>query len=112
MDRRGNAFSVTPSDGYGSGAVIPGLGLHISERGSQSSLDPTNPNVIAPGKRPRLTPNPALLCREGRPYITFGSPGNDRQPQAMTQAKLTVMEQFPAGPDEREFYMVRRLPED
>ena len=91
MDRYGNAFSATPSDAYASGAVIPGLGLHISERGSQSSLDPTNPNVVAPGKRPRLTPNPALLCRDGVPYITFGSPGNDRQPQAMTQALSNVL---------------------
>ena len=91
MDRQGNAFSATPSDGYGSGAVIPGLGLHISERGSQSSLDPANPNVVAPGKRPRLTPNPALLCRGGVPYMTFGSPGNDRQPQAMTQALSNVV---------------------
>jgi gamma-glutamyltranspeptidase/glutathione hydrolase len=91
MDRHGNAFSATPSDGYGNGAVIAGLGLHISERGSQSSLDPTNPNAVAPGKRPRLTPNPALVCRGGVPYMTFGSPGNDRQPQAMTQALSNVL---------------------
>ena len=91
MDRHGNAFSATPSDGYGNGAVIPGLGLHISERGSQSSLDPANPNVLAPGKRPRLTPNPALVCRGGVPYMAFGSPGNDRQPQAMTQVLGNIL---------------------
>jgi len=91
IDREGNAFSATPSDGYGNGAVIPGLGLHISERGSQASLDPANPNAVAPGKRPRLTPNPALLCRDGVPCIAFGTPGNDRQPQAMTQALSNVL---------------------
>jgi hypothetical protein len=41
-------------------------------------------------------------------WITFdfGSPAPTR-----TQAKVTVREQFPEGPDETEFYMVRRLPE-
>jgi len=85
MDRDGNIFSATPSDGYGQGEVIPGLGLHISERGLQGSLNPDNPNVVGPGKRIRLTPNPALVLRDGAPLMAIGSPGADRQPQAMTQ---------------------------
>lgn len=91
MDRHGNIFSATPSDGYSQGPVIPGLGLHLSERGSQSSLDPDSPNVVAPGKRPRLTPNPALVLRDGIPFAAIGSPGNDRQPQAMAQALLNIL---------------------
>ncbi len=91
IDRHGNIFSATPSDGYSQGPVIPGLGLHLSERGAQSSLDPENPNVVAPGKRPRLTPNPALVLRNGTPFMALGSPGNDRQPQAMTQVMLNML---------------------
>ena len=85
MDREGNIFSATPSDGYSQSEVIPGLGLAISERGLQGSLNPDNPNVVAPGKRIRLTPNPALVLRDGEPFMAIGSPGADRQPQAMTQ---------------------------
>ena len=56
MDREGNIFSCTPSDGCSDGPIIPGLGLDISERGMQGSLNPNNPNVVAGGKRVRLTP--------------------------------------------------------
>ena len=65
VDRWGNTFSATPSDGYGSSPIVPGLGFPISARGSQSRLDPDHPSSIAPGKRPRLTPNPALICKDG-----------------------------------------------
>jgi len=99
MDRHGNAFSATPSDGYATGPVIPGLGLHISDRGTQASLDPGSPNVIVPGKRPRLTPNPAMVFRNGVPFIAFGTPGNDRQPQAMVQV-LSNMLRWGMNPQE------------
>ncbi len=91
MDRDGNIFSATPSDGYSQSEVIPGLGLAISERGLQGSLDPDNPNVVAPGKRIRLTPNPALVLRDGEPFMAIGSPGADRQPQAMTQVLSKIL---------------------
>jgi len=91
MDREGNIFSATPSDGYSQSEVIPGLGLAISERGLQGSLNPDNPNVVAPGKRIRLTPNPALVLRDGEPFIAIGSPGADRQPQAMTQVLSKIL---------------------
>jgi gamma-glutamyltranspeptidase/glutathione hydrolase len=91
VDRDGNAFSATPSDGSSAMPVIPGTGLCPSSRGSQSWTDPDLPAVMAPGKRPRLTPNPALAMKEGRLLMPFGSPGNDIQPQAMTQVFLNIV---------------------
>jgi gamma-glutamyltranspeptidase/glutathione hydrolase len=90
MDRSGNIFSATPSDGYSQGGICPGLGLHISERGGQGALEEGNPNAIQPLKRPRLTPNPSLLLKNGRPYMALGTPGNDRQAQAMLQVLLNL----------------------
>jgi gamma-glutamyltranspeptidase/glutathione hydrolase len=59
-----------------------------SSRGSQSWADPALPSGIAPGKRPRLTPSPALaMGRDGR-AIPFGTPGGDVQAQAMLQVLL------------------------
>ena len=60
VDRWGNAFSATPSDGSGRSPVVPGTGHRPSGRGSQSRPDPRHPAGVAPGKRPRLTPNPAI----------------------------------------------------
>ena len=90
IDQDGNAFSATPSDGSSSTPVIPGTGLCPSSRGSQSWCDPAHPAAVAPGKRPRLTPSPALALRNGKAYMPFGTPGNDIQPQAMLQVFLNV----------------------
>jgi len=92
VDRWGNAFSATPSDGVGSTPVVEGLGMVISPRGSQSWLDPDHPCSLQPGKRPRLTPNPALAMKDGRVYMPFGTPGGDVQCQSMVQAFLNVVE--------------------
>ena len=88
VDRHGNAFSATPSDSSWDGPVIPGLGFCPSTRGSQSWAVPGHASCVAPGKRPRLTPNPAL-ARRGREWVMpFGAPGGDLQPQAMMQVFL------------------------
>ena len=90
IDRHGNAFSATPSDGSNNSPVIPGVGLVCSGRGTQSWSDPTHPCSVAPGKRPRLTPNPALAFKNGKVLMPFGTPGGDVQPQAMLQVFLNV----------------------
>lgn len=90
IDRHGNAFSATPSDGSSATPVIPGTGLCPSSRGSQSWCDPQHPAAVAPGKRPRLTPSPALALQQGKVYMPFGTPGNDIQPQAMLQVFLNI----------------------
>ena len=91
MDSKGNAFSATPSDTSRQAPVIPGTGLVPSSRGSQSWADPAHPSAVAPGKRPRLTPNPALAVRDGKAFMTFGTPGGDVQTQAMVQTFLNVV---------------------
>ncbi len=87
-DRHGNLFSATPSDGSYGSPVVPGTGLIPSNRGSQSRPDPRHPAGVAPGKRPRLTPNPALAIKGGDRFLPFGTPGGDVQTQAMLQVLL------------------------
>ncbi|WP_210879862.1 gamma-glutamyltransferase family protein [Roseovarius autotrophicus] len=87
IDAAGNAFSATPSDGSWSVPVVPGTGLVPSSRGSQSRPDPRHPSGVYPGKRPRLTPNPAMFARDGD-VMPFGTPGGDVQSQAMLQFLL------------------------
>jgi gamma-glutamyltranspeptidase/glutathione hydrolase len=89
-DRWGNLFSATPSDGCYGSPVVPGTGLIPSSRGSQSRPDPRHPAGVAPGKRPRLTPNPALAIHGGDRFLPFGTPGGDVQTQAMLQVLLNI----------------------
>ena len=91
-DRHGNVFSATPSDTSTDAPVVPGTGLCPSSRGSQSWTDPEHASSVAPGKRPRLTPNPALAIREGEFMMPFGTPGGDVQVQAMLQCFLNVVQ--------------------
>jgi len=90
IDRWGNAFSATPSDGAFTAPVVPGLGIVVSTRGDQSRPDPAHPCGVAPGKRPRLTPNPALAVRDDGSVLAFGCPGGDMQVQAMLQVFLNA----------------------
>ena len=92
VDRWGNVFSATPSDGFGGTPIVPGLGFILSSRGNQSWLDPSHPSALAPGKRPRLTPNPALAFKNGRPWMPFGTPGGDIQCQAMAEMFINIVE--------------------
>ncbi len=88
IDDEGNVFSATPSDSWHQSPIVPELGIVVSGRGSQSRLDPRHPNSLEPWKRPRLTPNPALVLKDGEPYMALGTPGGDVQPQAMVQVLL------------------------
>ena len=92
VDRWGNAFSATPSDTFAGTPMVPGLGMIISSRGTQTWLEPGHPSALAPWKRPRLTPNPALVFKDGKLFMPFGTPGGDNQVQGMTQMFLNIVE--------------------
>lgn len=92
IDEDGNAFSATPSDGVGATPIVPGLGLVCSGRGSQSWLIPGHASALEGGKRPRLTPNPAMAFVDGKLLMPFGTPGADMQPQAMLQTFINIVD--------------------
>jgi gamma-glutamyltranspeptidase/glutathione hydrolase len=91
VDADGNAFSATPSDAP-STPIIPELGFIVSSRGYQAWLEPEHPACVAPGKRPRLTPSPGLVLRPDRFVMPYGTPSNDRQPQAMVQFLVNLID--------------------
>ena len=92
MDAEGWAFSATPSDPAMRGPLVPGIGMIVSSRGAQLWTTPGHPSAIAPWKRPRLTPNPAMLVRDGRAYMPFGCPGEDAQCQGMVQVVCGIVD--------------------
>ena len=95
IDKEGNMFVTTASNNMGvrrSGVTPTGLGFVLSGRLRQFSLDPENPNVIAPGKIPRITPTPHLALKDGEPVIAWTTPGEDVQTQANLQVFFNVVE--------------------
>jgi gamma-glutamyltranspeptidase/glutathione hydrolase len=94
VDKDHNMVSVTSSllSGFGSGMVVEGGGFFMNDRMRYYYLDPADVNSLQPGKRVRQTINPALALKDGKPYIVFGTPGADTQPQTQLQFFLNVVE--------------------
>jgi len=89
IDRQGNMFTATPSGGWlQSSPVIPELGFPLGTRAQMFWLDEGQPASLAPGKRPRSTLSVGMALREGKPYMTWGTPGGDQQDQWSCQLFL------------------------
>ena len=90
VDGKGNAVSLIQSiyHDFGSGIVAEGTGVLLQNRGSFFSLDPQHVNRLEPGKRTMHTLNPAMLLKNGRPFLVYGTMGGEGQPQ--TQAAIVT----------------------
>ena len=91
-DDKGWLVSVTPSGGWVPATIAGRTGVGLSQRMQSFVLDPAeNPfNVVAPGKRPRVTLTPSLAIRNGKPWLAFAVQGGDSQDQNLLQFFLNV----------------------
>jgi gamma-glutamyltranspeptidase/glutathione hydrolase len=89
VDRWGNAIAITPSD-FPKSPMVPGAGLTLGDRMTQFRLDPNNVDVVAAGKRPRVTPQAVIVFKNGQFYMAYSTPGDDMQTQALIQVFLNM----------------------
>jgi gamma-glutamyltranspeptidase / glutathione hydrolase len=93
-DKEGWVVSITPSGGWVPACVAGRTGVGMSQRMQSfvcdSSLNPFN--VVAPGKRPRVTLTPAMALKDGKPFISFAVQGGDTQDQNLLQFFLNMVE--------------------
>jgi gamma-glutamyltranspeptidase/glutathione hydrolase len=81
-DRWGNvvSYTLTIEQTGGSGIVVPGYGFLLNNELTDFNPAPLfagvpDPNLPAPGKRPRSSMSPTIVLRDGRPVLAVGSPG-------------------------------------
>jgi len=116
VDADGSAISFIQSVfwGFGSGAVAAGTGILFNNRMTGFSLDPTSPNVLAPGKRTAHTLNAYVVTRDPGPLAqrsraaetpqaelawVGGTPGGDIQVQSNLQVICNLID-FGLNPQE------------
>jgi len=93
-DKEGNIVSLIQRlyNGFGSGVVGGNTGVLLQNRGSYFSLDPRHVNYLQPGKRTMHTLTPAMVLKNGVPYIALGSMGGDAQPQIHVQLLSAMLD--------------------
>ncbi len=78
-DRWGNVaeYTLTIEQTGGSGIVVPDRGFILNNELTDFStvFNPTDPNRIEPGKRPRSSMSPTIVLKDGKPFVALGSPG-------------------------------------
>lgn len=91
-DRWGNVveYTLTIEQTGGSGIVVPGRGFLLNNELTDFSTvyDPTDPNRIEPGKRPRSSMSPTIILKDGKPFLALGSPGGSTIITTVLQAIL------------------------
>jgi gamma-glutamyltranspeptidase / glutathione hydrolase len=98
-DKFGNVIAATPSGLSSTAGVAGRTGIIHGSRLSSLNTFAGTPNVIQPGKRPRITLSPTLLFHDNSPVMTISVAGGDQQDQAAIQVILNYVE-FGMSPEE------------
>jgi gamma-glutamyltranspeptidase/glutathione hydrolase len=91
-DRNVVSFIQSIFDNFGSGLVAGDTGIVLHNRGAGFSFNPQHPNQLAGGKRPFHTLVPAMVFRDGQPWLSFGVMGGDMQTQGHVQVLLNLID--------------------
>ena len=102
-DKFGNVIAATPSGLSSTAGVAGRTGIIHGSRLSSLNTFAGSPNVIQPGKRPRITLSPTLLFRDydnvNQPVMAISVAGGDQQDQAAIQVILNYVV-FGMSPEE------------
>jgi len=96
-------FSVADSDGnvvscsstlsmpFGSGIVVPGRGIVLSNSLTNFEFSSDGPNSVAANKRPVSTLSPMIVLDDGEPILALGGSGGATIPSVVTQILQGVL---------------------
>jgi gamma-glutamyltranspeptidase/glutathione hydrolase len=103
VDQYGNVVTntYTINFSFGSGIVVPGTGMLLNNEMDDFAAKPGSPNgyglvqgeanAVAAGSRPLSSMTPAMVFKNGKPWVATGSPGGSRIITAVAQTLLNLM---------------------
>ena len=76
-DAHGNVVSMTQTinDTFGSKVTVPGTGMLLNNNMSLFDPHPGHTNSVASRKRPLSSMSPTIITKDGKPFMSIGTPG-------------------------------------
>jgi gamma-glutamyltranspeptidase/glutathione hydrolase len=101
VDSKRNVIALTQSINlwFASGIVAEGTGILLNNHMADFSAKPDLPNSVEPNKRPVSSIAPTILLKDGKPFLTIGTPGGTRIIGALAQIIINLVD-FKMGIDE------------
>ena len=93
-DKDGNMITITQTINFffGSGVVPEGTGILLNDEMDDFVPDPKSVNAPEPGKRPLSSMTPTIVLKDGKPFMTVGSPGATRIITAIANIIMNVVD--------------------
>ncbi|MBI5579085.1 MAG: gamma-glutamyltransferase [Deltaproteobacteria bacterium] len=94
VDKQGNIVALTQTINYffGSGVLVPGTGIMLNDEMDDFNPQPGTSNSVEPKKRPLSSMTPTIMLKNGKPFLSVGSPGATRIISALTQIIVNVVD--------------------
>jgi len=94
VDAQGNIVALTQSinNWFGCGIVVSGTGMLLNDHLKDFDDSAQHPNCIAPHKRPSSSIAPTIVLKDGKPFMTLGTPGGTRIISALAQVIMNVID--------------------
>lgn len=86
------ALTQTLGDIFGSGVVAADTGVLFSDEMRHLHLDPNDPSRLEPGKRSRSNQSPLIVLKDGKPFMTIGTPGSNGIWQRIVQVIVNIVD--------------------
>lgn len=94
IDKDGNMITITHTinGGFGAMVVPEGTGILMNNQMDDFEWKPGLANSVAAGKRPLSSMSPTLISKDGKPFMTLGSPGGPRIIAAVSNVIVNVID--------------------
>lgn len=90
LDGKGNAASLTASNGEGSGVFVPGTGIMLNNMLGEEDINPAGFHGHEPGRRISSMMSPTIVLKGGEPVAVLGSGGSNRIRTAIFQVFMNL----------------------
>jgi gamma-glutamyltranspeptidase / glutathione hydrolase len=94
IDKDGNLVALTQTINYffGSGVLVPGTGIMLNNEMDDFIPKPGMSNSVEARKKPLSSMSPTLVLKDGKPFLSIGSPGATRIITALPQILMNMID--------------------